>query len=58
MVDVQLVEKLPRMVSLAELRAEESLSDMLILRRGNRLSITPIAPAHWERIITMSELTP
>lgn len=58
MVDVQLVEKFPRIVSLAELRAEESLTDMLILRRGNRLSITPIAPEHWERIIEMSEQAP
>jgi predicted RNA-binding protein with PUA-like domain len=32
------------------LRAEPKLADMLILRRGNRLSITEVQPQHWEII--------
>jgi predicted RNA-binding protein with PUA-like domain len=32
------------------LRADEKLADMLILRRGNRLSITPVESKHWDRI--------
>src|SRR6476620_2502575 len=38
-VDVKLVEK-TRLVSLAELRAEPTLANLVTLQRGNRLSIT------------------
>jgi len=49
-VDVRLVEKTP-FVPLAELRAYRELAGMRLLRRGNRLSITPVTPAEW-RFIT------
>jgi predicted RNA-binding protein with PUA-like domain len=49
-VDVRLVEKTP-FVPLAELRAHRELAGMRLLRRGNRLSITPVTPAEW-RFIT------
>jgi predicted RNA-binding protein with PUA-like domain len=49
-VDVKLVNK-TRLVSLAELREHAALADMLVLRRGNRLSITPVDPAHWKFIV-------
>lgn len=39
-----------RFVSLDELRAQPALEGMLILRRGNRLSITPVEAAHWQFI--------
>jgi predicted RNA-binding protein with PUA-like domain len=28
---------------------------MLLLRRGNRLSITPVDAQHWERVLQMAE---
>jgi predicted RNA-binding protein with PUA-like domain len=46
-VDVKLVRK-TRLVPLSELRATPGLSDMVILRRGNRLSITPVTPEEWK----------
>ena len=46
-VDVKLVEK-TRLVSVAELRDTAALADMVTLRKGNRLSITPITPAEWK----------
>jgi predicted RNA-binding protein with PUA-like domain len=46
-VDVRLVAK-TRLVPLAELRADPRLADMVILRRGNRLSITPVTAAEWK----------
>jgi predicted RNA-binding protein with PUA-like domain len=49
-VDVQVTEK-TRLLSLNELRENESLADMLILKRGNRLSITPVTAQEW-RVIT------
>jgi predicted RNA-binding protein with PUA-like domain len=46
-VDVRLVAK-TRLVPLAELRAHSALAEMVILRRGNRLSITPVTAAEWK----------
>lgn len=50
MVDVQLVERFDRVITLAELKATPGLQDMLILRKGNRLSITPLTAAEWQAI--------
>src|SRR4051812_15222866 len=48
-VEVRIVQKTP-LVSLAQLRAHPELSGMITLRRGNRLSITPVDPAEWQFI--------
>ncbi len=49
LVDVTLAKK-TRLLSLEELRAHGELSDMVILRRGNRLSVTPVTAAEWRFI--------
>ncbi|HEX8739782.1 MAG TPA: EVE domain-containing protein [Casimicrobiaceae bacterium] len=52
-VDVKLVRR-TRLVRVAELRTTPGLGEMVTLRRGNRLSITPVTPAEWnivERLI-------
>jgi predicted RNA-binding protein with PUA-like domain len=48
-VDVQLVRKFARVISLEELRTHASgkLKEMVVLKRGNRLSITPVTKAEW-----------
>ena len=48
-VDVKLVRKTP-LVNVQTLRETKGLQDMVTLRRGNRLSITPVAPAEWKII--------
>ena len=48
-VDVKLVRK-TRLVTLAELHATPGLEDMVTLRRGNRLSITPVTADEWRVI--------
>ncbi len=48
-VDVKLVRK-TRLVPLAELHATPGLEDMVTLRRGNRLSITPVTADEWRVI--------
>ncbi|MBI1423441.1 MAG: EVE domain-containing protein [Gammaproteobacteria bacterium] len=53
MVDVQLVRKFARVIGLPELRSHPALADLLILRRGNRLSITPISKKHWDYILRL-----
>jgi predicted RNA-binding protein with PUA-like domain len=49
LLDVQAVRK-TRLLGLPELRATPALTDMLLLKRGNRLSITPVIDAHWQLI--------
>ena len=50
LVDVRALQK-TRLINLAELRAQAELDDMLVLRRGNRLSITPVAASEWHHIV-------
>lgn len=42
--------KTARYISLTELRTHAALADMVILKRGNRLSITPVTLAEWKAI--------
>ena len=49
LVDVQAVRK-TRVLNLPELRSLPALADMILLRKGNRLSITPVSDAHWRVI--------
>ncbi len=51
MVDVKLVEKFPRLIRLSELKQHAVLDAMLILRKGNRLSITPMIKPEWQAIM-------
>ena len=50
LVDVQAVKK-TRYVSIAELREHQALSEMRVLQRGNRLSITPVTSQEWQYIM-------
>lgn len=56
-VDVRLSNK-TRLVPLTELRSCPELAEMLVLQRGNRLSITPVAPAEWEFIMGLAQRAP
>ncbi|MEY3957694.1 MAG: hypothetical protein RJA37_297 [Verrucomicrobiota bacterium] len=44
-VEVRHLRDFPRVVTLADLRSHPALRGMLILRPGNRLSVTPVTPA-------------
>ncbi|SDZ22939.1 EVE domain-containing protein [Variovorax sp. YR634] len=52
LVDVQAVRK-TRLLALPELRARPELAELIVLRKGNRLSITPVESAHWKIIEKM-----
>jgi len=55
MVDVELVEKFAAPITLDVLKANaDKLGDMLILRRGNRLSITPVTAAQWQKVTKLA----
>ena len=49
-VDVKLRKK-TRLVTLDELRTHPELARMVILQRGNRLSVTPVDPAEWAFVL-------
>ena len=51
LIDVEFERKLKRVITLAELRTHPELEEMGLLRKGNRLSIMPVAPEHWEFIL-------
>jgi len=53
MVDVKLVEKFPRFITLDEIKHHPKLQNMLINRKGNRLSITPVTAEEWKIICKM-----
>ncbi len=50
MVDVCFKEKFDDMIPLDELKQHEELSDMPLLRKGNRLSVMPVSAKAWSFI--------
>ena len=55
MVDVRLVRRLKRLISLRELKGHRALRAMPLVQRGNRLSIMPVTAAQWETILKMEK---
>ncbi|HXZ60395.1 MAG TPA: EVE domain-containing protein [Steroidobacteraceae bacterium] len=60
MVDVQLKRRLARTITLEELRAHATreLAGLVLLRPGNRLSVTPLESAHWKFILSLESRAP
>jgi predicted RNA-binding protein with PUA-like domain len=54
-VDVIPERRLERPVTLAEVKAEASLKDLALVRMG-RLSVMPVTPAQWKRLLEMGGL--
>jgi predicted RNA-binding protein with PUA-like domain len=55
MVDVAYEAPLPRLVTLAELRANPKLAPtMVLLRKGSRLSVQPITAREWGIVLAMA----
>jgi predicted RNA-binding protein with PUA-like domain len=54
-VDVKLLRKFKRPITLDRLREHQSdrLKDLVLLRRGNRLSVMPVAKRDWDFILTL-----
>ncbi len=53
LVDLAFVRKLKHVITLADIRTIPELGDMILTRRGNRLSIMPVDPAHWKLILSL-----
>lgn len=54
-VQVEFVEKFHKIVTLAELRTHEALADMLLLRKGNRLSVMPVTKQQMELVLFLTK---
>ena len=53
LIDVEFVRKTKRNVTLSEIKAQKSLNDMILTRKGNRLSIMPVSKKHWNKILSL-----
>ncbi|MEE8118844.1 MAG: EVE domain-containing protein [Gammaproteobacteria bacterium] len=56
MVDVTIDRKFRQPVLLTKLRETVPLKDMQVLRRGNRLSVTPVTRKQWDTIFVLANL--
>lgn len=54
MVDVEFERRIDPPITLAELRRHPEL-DLLILRRGNRLSVTPVSADDWHFVLSLAD---
>jgi predicted RNA-binding protein with PUA-like domain len=57
-VSVEYVETLPHFVTMDRLRTEPALADMLVLKRGMRLSVQPVSEAEYETIVRLGHTVP
>ncbi len=57
LVDLEFVERFARFLPLSELKEEEELSDMVLLRRS-RLSVQPVTPREFEHIRRLGSIPP
>ncbi|MCC7384298.1 MAG: EVE domain-containing protein [Deltaproteobacteria bacterium] len=55
LVDVEFVEKLPRVVPLQELKDDPKLDGMEVTRRGSRLSVSEVSAAHFSYVLALSK---
>jgi predicted RNA-binding protein with PUA-like domain len=56
MVDLKLDKKLPRPLLLSELKTHPELEEMLLLRKGQRLSVQPIEKKHSDYLIKIAQI--
>lgn len=51
MVDIAAEEKFPKILPLARMRQMPELVSMIVLRKGNMLSVTPVTKKEWDAVI-------
>jgi predicted RNA-binding protein with PUA-like domain len=55
MVDLRAVERLPRPLPLAELKATKGLERMTLLQKGSRLSVQPVSAGEWTTVMALAK---
>lgn len=53
LVDVEFISKFRQPVDLSTIKADPALSDMLVAKKGMRLSVQPVEAAHFERVVEL-----
>lgn len=53
-VQLEFLKQFPKVVSLEEIRKEKVLKDMLVLKRGQRLSVQPVSEAEYKHIVKLA----
>ena len=54
LVDVEFVERFAEVLSLAAVKADKRLADMLVVKRGMRLSVQPVDKKHFRRVLSLA----
>jgi predicted RNA-binding protein with PUA-like domain len=57
MVDIRAIERLPRPITLAEMRVKPELQGMPLLQKGNRLSVQKVGAAEWNAVVALAKQT-
>lgn len=55
LVDVTAVKEFPKPVTLAEIKTNPKLSEMVLVK-NSRLSVQPVTPAEWQTVSAMGSL--
>ncbi|MEX0652278.1 MAG: EVE domain-containing protein [Candidatus Paceibacterota bacterium] len=55
LVDVCFVEKFNKIITLDQLKFDDSFSDMLVTQKGQRLSVQPVSKKHVVKILKMAD---
>lgn len=54
-VKLEFIEKFHRLLTLTELRQHEALAAMLLLKKGNRLSVMPVTKQQFELVLFLTK---
>lgn len=57
MVEIEFVERFPNVIPLSDLKANPALDGMLVLQRGQRLSVQPVDASHFRAVCSMAKKT-
>ncbi len=55
LVDVKLDQKFDHPVTLAELKQQDSLKDMVLLQKGSRLSVQPVKKSEFDTVLKLAK---
>lgn len=54
-IQIKFLQKFPELISLEHLRSQKALAQMLVLKRGQRLSVQPVDEVHFDHIFKMAK---
>lgn len=57
MVDIGFVERFPGVVPLETLKATKGLEQMMVIKKGSRLSVQPVAKAEYDLVVKLGRKT-